>query len=117
MPRNQIGSVAGRKMAWSAEGTCAGDSTCRHHVQSKNIAKRRLLLHALDRGCREIRSEASLGGKWLGLLRELAPAIVRAGIMFNPRTSPSGGSYYMHLIEDAAKSDRKRRWAENGLVC
>jgi putative ABC transport system substrate-binding protein len=48
--------------------------------------------------------EASLGGKWLGLLRELAPAIVRAGIMFNPRTSPSGGSYYMHLIEDAAKS-------------
>lgn len=48
--------------------------------------------------------EASLGGKWLGLLKELAPTVVRAGIMFNPKTSPSGGSYYVHLIEDAARS-------------
>jgi putative ABC transport system substrate-binding protein len=48
--------------------------------------------------------EASLGGKWLGLLRDIAPAVKRVAIMFNPTTSPDGGSYYMHLIDDAAAS-------------
>jgi putative tryptophan/tyrosine transport system substrate-binding protein len=48
--------------------------------------------------------EASLGGKWLGILRELAPPLTHVAILFNPKTSPGGGSYYMHLIEDAAKS-------------
>jgi putative ABC transport system substrate-binding protein len=48
--------------------------------------------------------EASLGGKWLGLLRDIAPAVKRVAIMFNPATSPDGGAYYMHLIDDAAAS-------------
>jgi putative ABC transport system substrate-binding protein len=48
--------------------------------------------------------EASMGGKWLGLLKEIAPEVARVGVMFNPAMSPGGGSYYQRLIEDAAKS-------------
>jgi len=48
--------------------------------------------------------EASLGGKWLELLHDIAPAVTRVAIMFNPATSPDGGSYYMHLIDEAARS-------------
>jgi putative ABC transport system substrate-binding protein len=33
--------------------------------------------------------EASLGGKWLELLSEIAPRLKRAAIMFNPDTAPS----------------------------
>ena len=32
--------------------------------------------------------EASLGGKWLELLSEIAPSLKRAAIMFNPDTAP-----------------------------
>ena len=32
--------------------------------------------------------EASLGGKWLELLSEIAPGLKRAAIMFNPDTGP-----------------------------
>ena len=48
--------------------------------------------------------EASLGGKWLGLLRDIAPDVSRVAVMFNPKTSPGGGSYYWRLIQDAAAS-------------
>jgi putative tryptophan/tyrosine transport system substrate-binding protein len=48
--------------------------------------------------------EASLAGKWLGILRELAPTLTHVAILFNPKTSPGGGSYYLHLIEEAVKS-------------
>jgi putative ABC transport system substrate-binding protein len=37
--------------------------------------------------------EASLGGKWLELLAEIAPGLKRAAIMFNPDTAPA--STYM----------------------
>jgi putative ABC transport system substrate-binding protein len=33
--------------------------------------------------------EASLGGKWLDLLSEIAPGLKRAAIMFNPDTAPA----------------------------
>jgi putative tryptophan/tyrosine transport system substrate-binding protein len=33
--------------------------------------------------------EASLGGKWLELLLEIAPGLKRAAIMFNPDTAPN----------------------------
>jgi hypothetical protein len=33
--------------------------------------------------------EASLAGKWLELLSEIAPGLKRAAIMFNPDTSPA----------------------------
>jgi putative ABC transport system substrate-binding protein len=46
--------------------------------------------------------EGSLGGKWLGLLLEIAPGLKRAAIMFNPETAPA--SVYMPSIEIAARS-------------
>src|SRR6516165_6273531 len=46
--------------------------------------------------------EASLGGKWLELLSEIAPGLKRAAIMFNPDTSPR--SIYVPSFEAAARS-------------
>ena len=46
--------------------------------------------------------EASLGGKWLELLSEIAPGLRRAAIMFNPDIAPA--SAYMPSIEAAAPS-------------
>jgi len=46
--------------------------------------------------------EPSLGGKWLGLLSEIAPGLKRAAIMFNPDTAPV--SVYMPSFETAARS-------------
>jgi len=46
--------------------------------------------------------EASLGGKWLELLSEVAPGLKRAAIMFNPDTAPV--SSFMPSLETAARS-------------
>jgi putative ABC transport system substrate-binding protein len=46
--------------------------------------------------------EASLGGKWLELLSEIAPGLKRAAILFNPDTTPA--STYMPSFETAARS-------------
>jgi putative ABC transport system substrate-binding protein len=46
--------------------------------------------------------EASLGGKWLGLLLEIAPGVKRAAIMFNPDAAPV--SAFMPSLETAARS-------------
>jgi len=46
--------------------------------------------------------EASLGGKWLELLSEIAPGLKRAAIMFNPDTAPLPA--YMPSFETAARS-------------
>jgi putative ABC transport system substrate-binding protein len=46
--------------------------------------------------------EASLGGKWLELLAEIAPGLKRAAIMFNPDTSPV--SAHIPSLETAARS-------------
>jgi len=46
--------------------------------------------------------EASLGGKWLELLSEIAPGLNRAAIMFNPDTVLV--SAYMPSLETAARS-------------
>src|SRR5215469_6581924 len=47
--------------------------------------------------------EASLGGKYLELLSEIAPGLKRAAFMFNPDTSPiSYMSTYMPSFETAA---------------
>jgi putative tryptophan/tyrosine transport system substrate-binding protein len=51
-----------------------------------------------------INIEASMGGKWLELLKEVAPRVTRAAIMFNPDTAPGGGSYYLAPFEAAARS-------------
>jgi putative ABC transport system substrate-binding protein len=46
--------------------------------------------------------EASMGGKWLELLLEIAPGLKRAAIMFNPDTSSA--SLYVPSFETAARS-------------
>jgi putative ABC transport system substrate-binding protein len=48
------------------------------------------------------RLEASLGGKWLELLSEIAPGLERAAVMFNPDTAPV--STYLPSFETAARS-------------
>jgi putative tryptophan/tyrosine transport system substrate-binding protein len=48
--------------------------------------------------------EATMAGKWLELLTEIAPAIKRAALMFNPATAPYGRSHYLPLFEAAAQS-------------
>jgi putative ABC transport system substrate-binding protein len=45
--------------------------------------------------------EATLGGKWLELLSEIAPGLKRAAIMFNPETA---ASTFMPSLETAARS-------------
>ncbi len=51
-----------------------------------------------------ISQEASMGGKWLQLLTEIAPIVKRAAMMFNPDTASGGGSYYLSPFEAAARS-------------
>jgi putative tryptophan/tyrosine transport system substrate-binding protein len=51
-----------------------------------------------------IHMEASLGGKWLELLTEIATGVKRATIMFNPGTAPYARSYYLPSFEAAARS-------------
>ena len=47
--------------------------------------------------------ESSISGKWLGLLKEIAPHVARVGIMFNPETAPYA-PYYVRPLEAAARS-------------
>jgi putative ABC transport system substrate-binding protein len=47
--------------------------------------------------------EATLGGKWLELLSEIAPGLKRAAIMFNPDINPVS-FYFMPSFETAARS-------------
>ena len=51
--------------------------------------------------------EASLGGKWLELLSEIAPGLKRAAIMFNPDLGAT--SVYMPSFETAASHSRSRQ--------
>jgi putative tryptophan/tyrosine transport system substrate-binding protein len=49
-------------------------------------------------------SEASIGGKWLELLTQIAPRVKHAAMLFNPDTAPGHGHYYMPDFETAARS-------------
>jgi putative ABC transport system substrate-binding protein len=42
-----------------------------------------------------INLEASMSGKWVDLLTEIAPRVRRVAIMFNPNTAPGGGTYFL----------------------
>jgi putative ABC transport system substrate-binding protein len=48
--------------------------------------------------------EPSIVGKWLQLLKEVAPRVVRVSLMFNPATAPGGGLSYVRSAEAAAPS-------------
>jgi putative tryptophan/tyrosine transport system substrate-binding protein len=47
--------------------------------------------------------EASLSGKWLELLREIAPQIAHVGFLYNPRTAPYA-RYYLDTFRSAASA-------------
>jgi len=47
--------------------------------------------------------EFSIGGKWISLLKEVAPGLARVAVMFNPETSPQS-KFFMQVIEAAAPS-------------
>jgi len=51
-----------------------------------------------------INVEAAMGGKWLQLLKEVAPNVKRAAILYNPPTAPDGGKYFLPSVEAAARS-------------
>lgn len=47
-------------------------------------------------------STAEMGGKWLQLIREAVPDVARAGILFNPASTPRGGRFFLESIEQEA---------------
>ena len=47
--------------------------------------------------------EFSIGGKWLDLLREVAPGLAHVAVMFNPDTSPQS-KFFMRSVEAAASA-------------
>src|SRR5262245_19700328 len=47
--------------------------------------------------------EFSIGGKWLELLKQIAPDLTRVAVMFNPERSPQS-QYYLRAIDGAAQS-------------
>ena len=49
-----------------------------------------------------INLEASLGGKWLELLHDVAPRVSRVALMFNPDTAPF--RYYLPTFRSAASA-------------
>jgi putative tryptophan/tyrosine transport system substrate-binding protein len=48
--------------------------------------------------------EAAIGGKWLSVLKEIAPSIKRAAFMLNPDTAPAGGKTFLASFNAAAGS-------------
>jgi len=50
-----------------------------------------------------ITAEASLGGKWVELLKEIAPRVSRIAVLFNPTAAPYA-EYYLKPIKAAAAS-------------
>src|SRR5438105_755500 len=50
-----------------------------------------------------INIEGSMSGKWLELLKEIAPRVNRVAFLFNPATAPYF-EYYLNPFKDAARS-------------
>jgi ABC-type uncharacterized transport system substrate-binding protein len=46
----------------------------------------------------------SMGGKWLELLKEVAPGVARVSIMFNPDRAPRSLSFFFPQVETVASS-------------
>jgi putative ABC transport system substrate-binding protein len=45
-----------------------------------------------------------VGGKWLELLKDIAPGVTRVALLFNPETSAGGGSDFARLLEEGARA-------------
>jgi len=50
-----------------------------------------------------INIEASVGGKWLEVLKEIAPGTARVAILFNPKTAPQS-AYYLKTLQASAQT-------------
>jgi putative ABC transport system substrate-binding protein len=50
--------------------------------------------------------EPSIGGKWLQLLKEVAPVVTRSALLVNPDTQPDGGATFLKPFDAAARSLR-----------
>ena len=50
-----------------------------------------------------VNMEPSMGGKWVGLLKEIAPRVTRVALVFNPATTPYA-EQYMNPFKAAAAS-------------
>ena len=50
-----------------------------------------------------INVEASVGGKWLEVLKEIAPGTARVAILFNPKTAPQS-AYYLKTLQASAQT-------------
>jgi putative tryptophan/tyrosine transport system substrate-binding protein len=48
--------------------------------------------------------EPDIGGKWLQVLKDIAPSVTNVAVMFNPRTSPYNETLFMRSIAAAAPS-------------
>ena len=48
--------------------------------------------------------EYSMAGKWLELLREIAPSLQHVGILFNPKSTPGGGPFYTRPVHAAGQA-------------
>jgi putative tryptophan/tyrosine transport system substrate-binding protein len=46
--------------------------------------------------------EATMGGKWIELLKKIAPATTRFGVIFNPETAPGGGAFFLRSLTASA---------------
>jgi len=48
--------------------------------------------------------EASMAGKWVEFLKEVAPKVTKVAAMFNPDSSPGRGEYFLGPLQAAARS-------------
>jgi putative tryptophan/tyrosine transport system substrate-binding protein len=46
--------------------------------------------------------EPTMGGKWIELLKTIAPKTARVGIIFNPQTAPGGGAFFLRSVAASA---------------
>jgi putative tryptophan/tyrosine transport system substrate-binding protein len=45
-----------------------------------------------------------VGGKWLELLKDVAPGVTRVALLFNPETSAGGGSDFVRVFNEGARA-------------
>jgi putative tryptophan/tyrosine transport system substrate-binding protein len=46
--------------------------------------------------------ETTMGGKWIELLKKIAPGSSRVGVIFNPQTAPGGGGFFLKSVAASA---------------
>jgi putative ABC transport system substrate-binding protein len=57
--------------------------------------------------------EYSFAGKWVEMLKEIAPAVTRVALLFNPETAPHA-QHYLNFIETSAP--RFGMWASAASI-